>query len=154
MNVGDRIKQRRLKLGLTVDDLADKIGKSRATIYRYENGDIESMPTVILEPLAKALDTTPADLMGWDDSRITSNSAAMKNICCKTKDETELVLAYRELTDFNKKKSLSYTKTLLSTQKMEDELMVQAANARTDIEHTPEGKAHDDAIMDDDSGWE
>lgn len=42
--------------------------------------------------------------MGWDESRITSNSAAMKNICCKTKDETELVLAYRELADFNKKK--------------------------------------------------
>lgn len=77
--------------------------------------------------------------MGWDESRITSNSAAMKNICCKTKDETELVLAYRELADFNKKKSLSYTKTLLSAQKMEDELTLQAAHARTDIVQTPEG---------------
>ena len=65
MNTGDRIKQRRIELGLSVDDLAEKIGKSRATIYRYENGDIENMPTPILEPLAKALDTTPADLMGW-----------------------------------------------------------------------------------------
>ena len=65
MNTGDRIKQRRIELGLTADDLANKIGKSRATIYRYENGDIENMPTPILEPLAKALDTTPADLMGW-----------------------------------------------------------------------------------------
>ena len=34
MNTGDRIKQRRLELGLTADDLAEKIGKSRATIYR------------------------------------------------------------------------------------------------------------------------
>ena len=59
MNIGDRIKQRRLELKLTVDELAEKIGKSRATIYRYENGDIENMPTTILEPLAKALDTTP-----------------------------------------------------------------------------------------------
>lgn len=67
MNTGDRIKQRRIELGITADELADRIGKSRATIYRYENGDIENMPTTILEPLAKALNTTPADLMGWGE---------------------------------------------------------------------------------------
>ena len=39
MNTGDRIKQRRIELGLTADDLAQKIGKSRATIYRYENAE-------------------------------------------------------------------------------------------------------------------
>ena len=32
MNTGDRIKQRRMELGLTVDDLAERINKSRATI--------------------------------------------------------------------------------------------------------------------------
>lgn len=78
MNIGDRIKQRRAELGLSVDDLAAKIGKSRATIYRYENGDIENMPTPILEPLAKALDTTPADLMGWKET--TSTLPAYPNI--------------------------------------------------------------------------
>lgn len=67
MNIGDRIKQRRLELGIDADELANRIGKSRATIYRYENGDIENMPTTVLEPIAKALNTTPAYLMGWDD---------------------------------------------------------------------------------------
>lgn len=67
MNIGDRIKQRRLELGIDADELATRIGKSRATIYRYENGDIENMPTTVLEPIAKALNTTPAYLMGWDD---------------------------------------------------------------------------------------
>ena len=33
-------------------------------------------------------------------------------------------------------------------------LEVNAAHARTDIEPTPEGQAHDDAIMNDDSEWE
>ena len=77
MNTGDRIKQRRMELGLTVDDLAERINKSRATIYRYENGDIENMPTTILEPLAKALYTTPADLMGWEqvDSHFSGKEA-------------------------------------------------------------------------------
>lgn len=73
MNTGDRIKQRRIELGLTADELADRIKKSRATIYRYENGDIENMPTPVLEPLAKALYTTPADLMGWDEEEATAD---------------------------------------------------------------------------------
>ena len=76
MNTGDRIKQRRIALGLSVDELAEKIGKSRATIYRYENGDIENMPTPVLEPLAKALETTPADLMGWSPVEEAANKIA------------------------------------------------------------------------------
>lgn len=68
MTIGDRIKQRRLEIGLTVDQLADKIGKNRATVYRYESKEIEKFPIDILSPLAEALHTTPAYLMGWEDS--------------------------------------------------------------------------------------
>lgn len=67
MRTGERIKQRRIELGYTVDQLAKLLNKNRATIYRYENGDIENLPTSILTPLAKALNTTPADLVGWSD---------------------------------------------------------------------------------------
>ena len=75
MKAGDRIKIRRQELGLSVDDLAERIGKNRATIYRYENGDIENMPVGVIEPLAAALDTTPAYIAGWtDDSEIKTPS--------------------------------------------------------------------------------
>lgn len=67
MTIGDRIKERRKKLDMTSDELAAKLGKSRATIYRYENGDIKNLSTTILEPLAEALYTTPAYLMGWTE---------------------------------------------------------------------------------------
>ena len=60
MTIGQRIKNRRKELHLTADDLAEKLGKDRSTIYRYENGDIGNFPTDILEPLAKILKTTPA----------------------------------------------------------------------------------------------
>lgn len=40
MNIGKIIKERRIKLNLSADYVADKIGKSRATLYRYENGDM------------------------------------------------------------------------------------------------------------------
>ncbi len=65
MTIGERIKQRRRELGLSVDELAEKLKKNRATIYRYESNDIENLPTTVLEPLANALNTTPAELMGW-----------------------------------------------------------------------------------------
>lgn len=65
-NIGKRIKERRKLLNLSVDDLALKIGKNRATIYRYENGNIKDLPISILEILAQSLETTPAYLMGWN----------------------------------------------------------------------------------------
>lgn len=65
MKVGDRIRAKRLDLDLSVDELADRLGKNRATVYRYEKGDIENMPVNVLEPLAEVLQTTPAYLMGW-----------------------------------------------------------------------------------------
>lgn len=67
MTVGSRIKTRRQELNMSVDELAKRLDKNRATIYRYEKGDIENLPIDILDPLAKALDTTPQYLMGWDD---------------------------------------------------------------------------------------
>jgi repressor LexA len=77
MTIGQRIKNRRKELHLTADDLAEKLGKDRSTIYRYENGDIGNFPTDILEPLAKILKTTPAYLMGWDSSPLPKNVLPM-----------------------------------------------------------------------------
>lgn len=66
MTVGEKIKALRKEKGISADKLAELIGKDRATIYRYESRDIEKLPTNVIEPLAKALGTTPAFLMGWE----------------------------------------------------------------------------------------
>ena len=73
-NIGQNIKNRRLELGLTADQLANRLQKSRATIYRYESTDADNMPIGILEPLAKALSTTPAELMGWGGGAVKTNT--------------------------------------------------------------------------------
>lgn len=67
MNVGERIKQRRKELKFSADKLGELIGKNRATIYRYENNEIENMPYDVVEPLAKALKVSPSYLMGWEN---------------------------------------------------------------------------------------
>lgn len=63
--IGQRIRDRRKDLRLSVDELAAKLGKDRSTVYRYEKGDIENLPLDILQPIAAALETTPGYLMGW-----------------------------------------------------------------------------------------
>lgn len=69
MNVGEKIKKRRKELGLSADQLAEKLGKDRSTIYRYESKEIEKLPIDIIEPLAKALLVTPQFLMGWTEEK-------------------------------------------------------------------------------------
>lgn len=68
MTTGEIMKARRKELGISAETVAENIGVSPATIYRYEKGDIEKVPGDLLEPLAKILRTTPAFLMGWSDS--------------------------------------------------------------------------------------
>lgn len=71
--IGQRIKERRKELDMTADELGRRIGKNRATVYRYENGDIENLPIDVLKPIAKALDIAPQYLMGWNiDTEATS----------------------------------------------------------------------------------
>ncbi len=65
LTVNDRIKLRRKELNLDADYVAQKLGISRATYYRYESKDIEKVPISSLVPLAKVLETTPEYLMGW-----------------------------------------------------------------------------------------
>lgn len=74
MKIGERIKARRKELKMSVDELANKLGKNRATVYRYESNEIENMPLEIVKPLAVALKVTPAYLMGWDDEEENDNS--------------------------------------------------------------------------------
>lgn len=63
MSIGKQIRKRRIELNMSVEELAAKLGKDRSTIYRYENGHIESLPLVLLFPLADALQTTPQELL-------------------------------------------------------------------------------------------
>jgi len=63
----ERIKNRREQLEISVNDVADALGVSRATVYRYESAEIEKVPTTIIDKLAPVLKTTPAYLMGWTD---------------------------------------------------------------------------------------
>ena len=63
----DRIKSRRTELGLTVEELAHKMGyKDKSSISKIENGKAD-IPQSKIAAFADALQTTPAYLMGWEE---------------------------------------------------------------------------------------
>ena len=76
MTIAERIRNRRLELGLSVDDLANRLQKNRATVYRYESNYIKSYSPDVMESLAKALETTPAYFYGYEDADPASESPA------------------------------------------------------------------------------
>ena len=65
--VHERIKNRRKQLGLSVDTVAEALGISRATVYRYEAAEIEKIPFDTLQAFAKILQTSVRYLIGQTD---------------------------------------------------------------------------------------
>lgn len=68
------MKTRRKELCLSAETIAERIHVSPTTIYRYEKGDIEKVPSDVLIEIAAALHTTPAYLMGWEEDESTAAS--------------------------------------------------------------------------------
>lgn len=66
MGANEVIRNKRIELGMTMKELADKIGVSEAAVSRWESGDIVNIRRDKIEKLSKALDVPPAVLMGWE----------------------------------------------------------------------------------------
>lgn len=58
MTTGEKIRERRLQLGITAEQLGDHIGVSKSTIGRYEKSSIKKIPYINLLHIAYALNTT------------------------------------------------------------------------------------------------
>ena len=69
MKVNEIIKRRRKELGLTLKDVAEKLGVSESLISRYESNDVKNMGIDKLIPLAEVLKTTPTYLMGLEKEK-------------------------------------------------------------------------------------
>ena len=98
MVTGDRIKQRRLQLGLNASDVAAKIGKDRATLYRYESSEIEKLPIGEIDPLAEVLHCSPAYLMGWTDEPLEPQAPQLQPQDISL-EEINIIRAYRAADD-------------------------------------------------------
>lgn len=65
--MAQRIKTLRQEKGLTLEQVAEVVGVGRSTVRKWETGMIANMRRDKIAALAKALGTTPAYLMGWQE---------------------------------------------------------------------------------------
>lgn len=64
-----KIKELRLSQGMTLEQVANEVGVGKSTVRKWETGMIANMRRDKIASLAKALHTTPAYLMGWEESQ-------------------------------------------------------------------------------------
>ncbi len=124
---GKRMQERRKQLGINADVLAEHLGVSRSTIFRYENGDIEKVPANLLSDIAKFLHTSERYLMGWEDDPESISSTS-----------SPLILDYYEmLNDIGKheatKRVMELTEVPRYMKEDTDYLAVQAAHNDAEI---------------------
>lgn len=66
---GKRIKVRRKEMKISAAVLAERVGLSKATIHRYENGDIKNIKMPVLESIADVLKVNTLWLIGKSDCK-------------------------------------------------------------------------------------
>lgn len=152
MSIGTRIKLRRKELGFTADEIADRLGKNRATIYRYESDEIENLPLTILEPLAKVLETTPEYLMGWNTA-----SVKLKDLNASA-EKTKLITAISALNikdeDLSEEDINNIIQFIDFIRNKNRDNLAAVLNAAHEIEGSSKmAKQHDEDLMDDDKIW-
>lgn len=165
MCMAERIKERRLKMGYTQEELAGKLGLQKSAIAKYENGRVENIKRSVISKMADILDCTPSYLMGW-----SSNPSSCEKYMIFEQDQTSLYIPddgdglyseqednllrlFSKLTSENRKKVLKYSKNVFDIQKLDAE-QEEILSAAHDNNATPEQKTHADSVMADDSEWE
>lgn len=68
------IKDRRIELNLTLEEVAMKVGVTKATVQRWESGLIKNMKRDKIALLAQALNTTPIFILGLVNDPNIDNS--------------------------------------------------------------------------------
>lgn len=81
MTTGERIKEKRIESGMSMDELAERMGyRSRTSIYKIEH-NITDLPLSKVAEFAKILNTTSAYLMGRKaEEKKTDNNVAIATV--------------------------------------------------------------------------
>lgn len=68
-NRGERLRERRMELGLTLEEVAEAVGVSKSTVLKWETGTIEDMRVNKAAALAQVLNVSPLWVIGVTDSK-------------------------------------------------------------------------------------
>ncbi|WP_270501142.1 helix-turn-helix domain-containing protein [Clostridium butyricum] len=109
MEVKDIIKKRREELGLTYEQLGNMVGVGKSTVRKWETGLISNMRRDNIVALSKALNLSPALIMGWSDES-ENNKRELEYLKVENDLKNIILNKYNSIEDFSTKNNLSYTK--------------------------------------------
>lgn len=78
MDLGGKLKQRRLELNMTLEEVGNIVGVSKSTVMKWETGDIENMRRDKIALLAKALKVSPLFIMGIENEEKSTREEQAK----------------------------------------------------------------------------
>lgn len=96
MSIGERIKARRIELGMTQEELADALYIKKSTISYYENDKID-IKISALAGVARVLSTSVAYLAGEELTRESEEIAQALRLLQGIKNEDFLKMAVEQL---------------------------------------------------------
>lgn len=112
-----KIKYLRHRNGLTLEDVANAVGVGKSTVRKWETGIIANMRRDKIAALADALNTTPAYLMGWEDSAQTTEQPTVMNDDELSRVKMQLVEKIKTLSDDEVSRLLQVAELILTPQK-------------------------------------
>lgn len=154
MEIKDLIREKRQELGLTYEQLGELVGVGKSTVRKWETGMIENMRRDNIIALSKALNISPALLMGWDFSKTEINTSNNYS-----KEEQQHIEDLRKLNDIGKNKVINYTKDLIEMPKYQKDNVTTLHKREKQIWEEP-GKeylmpiaCHDDNLTDEEKDF-
>ena len=103
-NMARKIKELRQAKGLTLEQVATVVGVGKSTVRKWETGMIANMKRDKIAALAKALGTTPAYLMGWEED--TTTKALPNESANLTDEEQKWLELFRQLPESSQSAAL------------------------------------------------
>ena len=109
-DTGNKIKELRIKKKLTLEQVGTLVGVGKSTVRKWETGMIANMKRDKISALAKALGTTPAYLMGWEEEQKKNDIQA--DIILRMRTDGEFMSAVENLYKLDKDKLQSINQML------------------------------------------
>ena len=105
-----KIKELRLAKGLTLEQVANIVGVGKSTVRKWETGMIANMKRDKIAALAKALDTTPTYLIGWEEEQKKNDIQA--DIILRMRSDNDFMSAVESLYKLDKEQLKSINNML------------------------------------------
>lgn len=86
-----RIKDKRLELGLTMEELGDMLGVRRQAVYKWESGGVETIKRNTISKMARIFGCNPVWLMGLDVESRASDDTLHESFNVNPQDTTDAI---------------------------------------------------------------